>query len=688
MSPSNPENDPVQKGLAALGRQIEGGAPDTAAETGPSADPADNPVEKGLHELGRQIDEANRGGRGKKGKAKGQPEAATSGDGARRGPAHAAPKKRSRKRTAAWVTGTLLLVLVLIAGAAAGYGWYLNHEIHRIDLRNLTSAPVKGADAGTENILMIGSTDRCALKVQNPAYGLCSQGVNGVNSDVVMILHLNPANSSLSILSIPRDLFVPNARSDGANKIDAALYQGPDQLINAIEEDFGIPIQHFVELNFDSFINVVQALGGIKMYFPEPVFDAYSGLNIQTTGCLSLNGTQALQVVRARHLQYKGPGVTTTDPNYWPQENQSDLARIRRDHEFLRVLAAAVKAKGLSNPITDEQLVAGVVGQLTVDSGFSASDMISLVLGFHNVNVNAAPQLTMPVVVDQFGSYIYQGGNYGDIEFPAQTQDHTAIDQFLGLSSNNDDTYSGGKLPAPSTVTVSVLNGSGAYNQATDTANSLQALGFKIGTIGDVASVGHEAETVVYYSSKTPAELAAAQAVANSMTGAVIMAEDPTQVKPGSQVTVVTGTQFSVNAPPATTTPTSVGGAAVTPSRRARPRRRRRPRRRGTAPSRHRRRRSSRSNPGIRARARRAAARGPERRGTALVWTRQARQPGRSGEDLATVGVECLPGHRARQVRGEVHDGARDVLVARDPAQGDPGVELVDHHLGRHAPPG
>ena len=325
---------------------------------------------------------------------------------------------------------------------------------------------MKGDDAGTENILMIGSTDRCALKVQNPAYGLCSQGVNGVNSDVVMILHLNPANHSLSILSIPRDLFVPNARSDGANKIDAALYQGPDQLIAAIEEDFGIPIQHFVELNFDSFINVVQALGGIKMYFPEPVYDAYSGLNIQTTGCIQLNGTQALQVVRARHVQYKGPGVTTDDPTYWPQEAQSDIARIRRDHEFLRVLATAVKAKGLSNPITDQQLVAGVVGQLTVDSGFSASDMISLVLSYHDVDVNSAPQLTVPVAVDQFGSYTYEGGSYGDIEFPAEPQDHNTVDQFLGLKSGNEDTYSGGALPAPSTVTVSVLNGSGAYNQA------------------------------------------------------------------------------------------------------------------------------------------------------------------------------------------------------------------------------
>ena len=341
------------------------------------------------------------------------------------GPAHAAPKKRSAKRTAAWMTGTLLLVLVLLAGAAAGYGWYLNHEIHRIDLRNLTSAPVKGADAGTENILMIGSTDRCALKVQNPAYGLCSQGVNGVNSDVVMILHLNPTTHSLSILSIPRDLFVPNARYDGANKIDAGLYQGPDQLIKAIEEDFGIPIQHFVELNFDSFINVVTRWAGSRCTSPSRSSTPTRASTSRRPAASRSTASQALQVVRARHLQYKGSGVTTTDPNYWPHENQSDLARIRRDHEFLRVLAAAVKAKGLGNPITDEQLVSGVVGQLTVDSGFSASDMISLVLGFHNVNVNAAPQLTLPVVVDQFGSYIYQGGNYGDIEFPVQPQDHT-----------------------------------------------------------------------------------------------------------------------------------------------------------------------------------------------------------------------------------------------------------------------
>ena len=154
--------------------------------------------------------------------------------------------------------------------------------------------------------------------------------------------------------------------------------------------------------------------------------------------------------------------------------------------------------------------------------------MIGLVLGYHNVDVNSAPQLTVPVAVDQFGSYIYEGGELRGHRVPGRAAGpphrRPVPRPQVGATT---DTYSGGALPSPSTVTVSVLNGSGAYNQATDTAQSLQALGFHIGTIGDSPPVGQEAETVVYYASKTPAELAAAQAVANSMSGAVIMADGP-----------------------------------------------------------------------------------------------------------------------------------------------------------------
>jgi LCP family protein required for cell wall assembly len=469
----------------------------------------------------------------------------------------ATPRRRPsrRKRRLRLTLIVLGLVVVLIAGVVGGYGWYLNHQVHRITVEGLAAGETQGSESGTENILLVGSTDRCALKKQYIGYGICSQGVNGINSDVVMILHLNPTTHSVSILSIPRDLFVPNARIQGANKIDAALFQGPTQLVAAIQEDFAIPIQHYVELNFDSFASVVDALGGINMYFPEPVYDAESDLDVTTVGCHHLNGFHALQVVRARHLVHKGPGVTSNNPADWTPEAQSDLARIRRDHEFLRVLATAVAKKGLSDPLTDRSLIAGVVPDLVVDSGFSAGHMINLVLTYHSVKIDQAPQLTLPVLEDTFGSYQYEGGNYGDIEFPVQPDDQSVVDSFLGITSSTNS-MTGAPLPAPGQITVSVENGTGVTDQAATTSAALGALGFHMTGLGDTTPVGQEAETVVYYGSKSPAVIAAAQEVANSISGSVTLGFNRSMVLGGAEVTVDTGTNFSVNpARAATTTP-------------------------------------------------------------------------------------------------------------------------------------
>jgi hypothetical protein len=114
-------------------------------------------------------------------------------------------------------------------------------------------------------------------------------------------------------------------------------------------------------------------------------------------------------------------------------------------------------------------------------------------------------------------------------------------------------------------VAVSVLNGSGTYNQATDTGSALTALGFHVVGVGDTNPTGDVAETVVYYGSHSPSVEAAAETVARSMTGAVIMAYGPGQVANGAQVTVVTGSQFAVTSPPVPTTPTtgSVSGSST-----------------------------------------------------------------------------------------------------------------------------
>lgn len=480
-----------------------------------------------------------------------------------RQPLHAKPrhavKSRHRLRRVLLISSAVLLVLIV---ALAGFAYYYTHDLHRVNVRGLLASPTSGVEAGTENILMAGSTSRCALAVQNPAYGLCSQGVNGVNSDVIMILHVNPKNHTLGLLSIPRDLFIPNARSTGANKIDAALYQGLGQLVTAIKEDFGIPIQHAVSLNFDQFANIVDALGGINMSFPDSVYDSYSGLNEQAATCVHLNGTQALQVVRARHLQYRAPGDGTYAA-YWPEENQSDLARIQRDHEFLRVLATQVAHQGLGNPITDFNLVNSVKSDVTFDQSWSVSNMASLLLGFHSVNINGVPQLTLPVsvVLDPQGGgggLIYRGANYGDVEFPSAAGDRSVIDQVLGIGSGTDS-LTGQALPAASSVSVSVMNGTGAYNQAATTSQALTALGFDVVGAGDATPAGDVTETVVYYGSLSNAAEAAAESVANAMNGSVVMAYDPAMVSPGAEVTVVTGTQFSVNPAPSASGGTGTG---------------------------------------------------------------------------------------------------------------------------------
>src|ERR1019366_7357634 len=106
------------------------------------------------------------------------------------GPRHRQRVKRSRGRI---ILVTLATVVVVIVAAVVGDYWYINHLI-----KHVTITSESQQYNNTENILLVGSTTRCGLKHQNAAYGLCSQGVTGVNSDVVMILHLNLTTNQVS----------------------------------------------------------------------------------------------------------------------------------------------------------------------------------------------------------------------------------------------------------------------------------------------------------------------------------------------------------------------------------------------------------------------------------------------------------------------------------------------------------
>ncbi|MBU6515898.1 MAG: LCP family protein [Acidobacteriota bacterium] len=471
--------------------------------------------------------------------------------------------RKSRSRARRLVTRgaiTLGVVVVLLVGAVVGDYYYLGSLVKRQRVGNLQSA---GASV---NILLIGSTTRCGLAVQNQAYGTCAEGVTGVNSDIDMIVHLDPATHAVSLLSIPRDTFVPNARIAGANKIDAALYEGPSQLVAAIEEDFGIPINHYVELNFDTFASVVNALGGVRMYFPMPVFDAYSGLYVPHPGCISLDGYHALQVVRARHLQIQtNPAVTNRAD--WTYEALSDIARIRRTHEFLRVLGAKVAARGLGNPLTDQSIAQSVLPDLTVDTGFSEGTMVSLAATFAHTNIANVAQETFPVVgVNSPYGYQYKGYSYGSIVFPVEPTGYSLIDQLFGVSIDQSP-FTGRALPAPGSFKISVENGSGITNQATTVAAAFTAKGYRVASIGDRTPTGPIPETVVWYGGAAPPlhadwknpGLEAAQSVMSQIEGPAIMGYNPSLVTPGALVTVQTGVGLTLKptTPPASTTTTT-----------------------------------------------------------------------------------------------------------------------------------
>jgi hypothetical protein len=260
-------------------------------------------------------------------------------------------------------------------------------------------------------------------------------------------------------------------------------------------------------------------------------------------------------------LQYDPPNLNTSDVYLWPQEAQSDIARIARTHEFLRALASTIAAKGLSNPITDQKLIDAIAPQVQVDSGLSTSAMLQLAQDFHAVNINNVPQYTLPIATTTFGSYIYGGTNYGDVVFPIEAVDQQIINEFLGVS-NTIDTMTGKPLPNPSSVAVNVVNGSGIPNQASQTTAAFQALGFNmIGTPGSATPLSSETvETEVIYAG--PNTEASAEAVARQLTGPVILSQNPKLVTLGSDVTVLTGTGLMVNAATSNSTSTTQPAAS------------------------------------------------------------------------------------------------------------------------------
>ncbi len=181
---------------------------------------------------------------------------------------------RTRGRT--WAQRTILVtgcavVAVCAAGAvAAGYVGLRLSQIDRVDGIE-TLAAARGEPA---NYLLVGTDSREGIDPDDPdSSGLIGDGEQGCDcTDTIMVLRVDPKQTTAQILSFPRDLWLPIA--DGSTgRINGAHAKGEQVLIDTIEENFGIPIHHYVEIDFVGFARVVDAVGGIPMWFDAPVRD-------------------------------------------------------------------------------------------------------------------------------------------------------------------------------------------------------------------------------------------------------------------------------------------------------------------------------------------------------------------------------------------------------------------------------
>lgn len=449
------------------------------------------------------------------------------------------PTRRRWRRGFRIAVSTLSVLVLISVGGSYAFLVTRYSQVKKLTIHDLTAS----APSRPMNILLVGNNSRCALNgTQTRAFGTCSQ-VGGGRSDVVMVLHLNPATQTASLMSIPRDLWMPIPGTDSEQRIDYELNFGPQRLVQTVQDDLGISINHYVELNFDSFQAVVNALGGVDMYFPVPVRDYYSGLDVQQPGCVHLDGFQSLALVRARHMYYKENGA-------WLYDGTGDLGRIIRDHLFLRVLFRTVVSKGLGNPLTADAVLSAMVKQIQVDSGLTFNTMLSLVNRYRSVNPNSIPAQTMPVVIDPT-NYVYNGVSYGDIVLPAAPFDSQTISTLLGRTTPL------GSALVPAGISVSVVDASGQPGTGAKVAAGLQQLGYQVSRGPRQAlpvTPGETAETVVRYA---PGHRQQAERVLENLNGVAILGEAPTG---SADVEVVTGTNVAVVATPAPT------GAVKTPA--------------------------------------------------------------------------------------------------------------------------
>lgn len=291
-----------------------------------------------------------------------------------------------RRRRFGWGKRLLALLVVLLL-IVVGLMIFWDTRLTRVNA--LKSYDGRPTSSGT-NWLLIGSDSREGLSDQQKK-DLATGSAAGSRTDTIMLVHIGSAGTSL--VSLPRDTYLPIA-GHGRNKLNAAYSLGGASLLTrTVEEATGLRIDHFAQIGFGGFASMVDTIGGVRLCLPDPIKDPKAGLDLKA-GCQTLNGPQALGYVRTRAFA------------------NADLDRVRHQREFLAALVSQSATPGvLLNPFKAVPLGTNAVDTLTVDNGTHIWSVVRLGLALRGLSGGKGVTTTVPIgrtgAVSGVGDVVY-----------------------------------------------------------------------------------------------------------------------------------------------------------------------------------------------------------------------------------------------------------------------------------------
>jgi len=271
----------------------------------------------------------------------------------------------------------IVLVVALVAGAV-----YVDRRTAGVARVDVAAGVLSPAAAGAPyNILVVG--------LDGPR--LDAPEVAGERTDTMVVVHIDPGAGRLTLLSLPRDLVFAGATS-GEDRLNNALPRnGASGLIATIHDHLGIDIAHFVEVDFQGFMRLINAAGGISIRASTPLRDANTGMTLDTS-CQKLDGNRTLGLVRARHIEYQTNGRWTSDP-------MSDLGRMDRQRVVLSLLVTQLTQ--LPNDlVTVNRLLDVFVENTAIDSGLGRQALLDLARWGRTLHPGAVQSETLPVAIE------------------------------------------------------------------------------------------------------------------------------------------------------------------------------------------------------------------------------------------------------------------------------------------------